>query len=198
MDQRAPPLIVEHAQILLHNPPEFVPDSILRVLENATAGYPSFFGMTPEDMSMVLNDAQWLYGMMNSRLDSLTRIMTWRAQELTAGSQVWALYTLLDPTRGTVAWHFDDAPTSVGPRTQAVGRLPGPYVEDIRTYTNRIQSRQEAMAAQLQASREAPEIRREVLDSNTIRGSAGNSVNVEVATPGQGSEGVSRGPPVAP
>ncbi|TKA75643.1 hypothetical protein B0A55_04991 [Friedmanniomyces simplex] len=119
--QRAPPSVIEHAQILLLDPPDIVSDSILRVLENAATGFPSHFGMTSAEIAAARNEARVLSTTLNTPLDTINTIMNWREEELNTGRP--HPRDPLDPNRATVAWQVDDMPAAPGQPDVQIRRL---------------------------------------------------------------------------
>ncbi|KAK5707266.1 hypothetical protein LTR17_020840 [Elasticomyces elasticus] len=121
-EERAPPLVIEHAQMLLHNPPLVVPLSILRVLRNAAAGLPSWHGMTHEEIAAAQNDVRDLSEVMNSSLNRLVHIINWRTEELTGEPHPRGP---LDPDRLSVAWQTNDRQPRSGEPARVIRRLEG-------------------------------------------------------------------------
>ncbi|KAK5678137.1 hypothetical protein LTS10_009307 [Elasticomyces elasticus] len=140
-EEWAPPLVVEHAQMLLHNPPSVVHLSILRVLRNAAAGLPSWHGMTQEEIAAAQNDVRDLAEVMNSSLNRLVHIMNWRIGELTGEPHPRGP---LDPDRLSVAWQTNDRQPRSGEPARVVRRLEGQPSdpEDYSGFMEHVRARQ--------------------------------------------------------
>ncbi|KAK4945057.1 hypothetical protein LTR10_015735 [Elasticomyces elasticus] len=140
-EERAPPLVIEHAQISLHNPPLVIPLSILRVLRNVAAGLPSWQGMTHEEIAAAQNDARDLSEVMNSSLDRLVYIMNQRMEELTGEPHPRGP---LDPDRLSVAWQTNDRQPRSGEPARVVRRLEGlPFdLDDYGGFMEHVRARQ--------------------------------------------------------
>ncbi|KAK4901284.1 hypothetical protein LTR27_001841 [Elasticomyces elasticus] len=140
-EERAPPLVIEQAQMLLHNAPSIVPESILRVLRNASAGLPSWHGMTYHEIAVAQNDVRDLAEVMNSSLNRLVHIMNWRVEELTGEPHPRGP---LDPDRVSVAWRTNDRPPRTGEPAQVVQRLEGraTSTEDYNRFVQHVRARQ--------------------------------------------------------
>ncbi|KAK5722730.1 hypothetical protein LTR15_005962 [Elasticomyces elasticus] len=144
--ERAPPLVIEHAQILLHNTPEIVPLTVSRILGNAAAGLPSWFGMTSEEIAAAQNDVRDLAEVLNSSLDVLLHIMNWRTEELTGEPHPRGP---LDPNRGTVAWQVNDRSPRGGEPVRRIGG-PASGTDNLDEFVQEVRERQGAPVARFQ------------------------------------------------
>ncbi|KAK5708774.1 hypothetical protein LTR17_020374 [Elasticomyces elasticus] len=155
LEERAPPLVIEHARILLCNPPLYVPQSILRVLRNAAAGLPSWDGLPHEEIATTQLDGYYLCELMNSSLDSLLDVMNWRLQELMTNMP--HSRGPLDPFRGTVPWQINDRPLRPGEPAPSFQSLDGAAdAEDFVRYVQGVSARRRAEMAAGQSVDEEP------------------------------------------
>ncbi|KAK3620205.1 hypothetical protein LTR56_023552 [Elasticomyces elasticus] len=144
--ERAPPLVIEHAQILLHKTPAIVPLSVLQILGNTAAGLPSWFGMTSEEIAAAQNDVRDLAEVLNSSLDVLLHIMNWRTEELTGEPHPRGP---LDPNRGTVAWQVNDRSPRGGEPVRRIGGLAS-GTDNFDEFVQEVRERQGVPVARFQ------------------------------------------------